>query len=341
MWELPRTNGWMHGTLCLALLVLSGCSVPSHRRDPVVTEYGLGPDKWATAWLMTRHAVPGAELKVVPQGKPLVPGLAFDVPTSPLRRDRDHAAFQAVVEHYRLTDPDLLRMAQIVRDIEVNYWGNPDAVESPAVETAFRSIQQRHGRYSVAPECYLAFYDRVFDAVRAQRTSGKAIDAASLKVDCHALASEEAQGPLVPEMPIETLLAEMKAGKSVAFVDVREPEEFAEAHIPDALNIQLRELGEDDLAKLRGVDYVVSYCIKDFRGFEMARTLRDAGIGNAVILNPYGIKGWIADGLPTVGPKAMTPVAAHQRLTQCMDSLQACKDSAGAVKPSAPEGAPK
>jgi rhodanese-related sulfurtransferase len=331
----------IHAAAVLLVLATAGCAPPANPASVLVTEYGLGPDKWATAWLMTRHAVPGAALKVVPQGKPLVPGLAFDVPTSPLRRDRDHAAFQAVVEHYRLTDPDLLRMATIVRDIEVNYWGNPDAAESPAVETAFRSIQQRHGRYSVAPECYLAFYDRVFAAIRAQRTSGKTIDPDSLKVDCHALAREQAQGPLVPEMPIGTLLAEMKAGKSVAFVDVREPEEFAEAHIPDALNIQLRELGEDDLAKLRGVEYVVSYCIKDFRGFEMARSLRDAGIGNAVILNPYGIKGWIADGLPTVGPKAMTPVTAHQRLAQCMDSLQTCKDSADAVKPPAPEGTPK
>lgn len=307
-------------------------------RQTVVTEYGLGPDKWATAWLMARHAVPGAELTVVPQGKPLSAGIAFDVPTSSLRRERDHAAFQSVIEHYRLTDPDLARMAQIVRDIEVNYWGNPDAAESPAVESAFRELQQRHGRYSVAPECYLAFYDRVFDAVHAQRVGGKAIDAVALNVDCHALASQEAQGPLVPEMPIATLLSEMKAGKSVAFVDVREPDEFVEAHIPGAMNVVLRELGEDDLAKVKGFDYVVSYCIKDFRGFEMARSLRDAGIANAVILNPYGIKGWIAEGLPTVGAKAKSDVAAKTRLAECLVSPQGCKDTAEQVKPHAMGG---
>ena len=62
----------------------------------------------------------------------------------------------------------------------------------------------------------------------------------------------------------------------------------------------------DPFAAVKGADYVVAYCIKDFRGFEMARSLRDAGVSNAVILNPYGIKGWIADGLPTVGAQAMT-----------------------------------
>jgi rhodanese-related sulfurtransferase len=327
------------GFTLLILMSLTACT-PSVAppRQTVVTDYGLGPDKWATAWLMARHAVPGAELVVVPQGKPVSAGIAFDVPTSPLRRERDHAAFQAVVDHYKITDPDLARMAQIVRDIEVNYWGDPDAAESPAIESAFRDIQKRHGRYSVAPECYLAFFDRVFDAVHAQRASGKAIEPESLRVDCHALASQEAQGALVPELPIETLLTEMKSGKSVVFVDVREPDEFAEAHIPNALNIQLRELDADDIAAVKGADYVVAYCIKDFRGFEMARSLRDAGVGNAVILNPYGIKGWIADGLPTVGAQAMTDAAAKQRLAECMDSPQACKDTAEQAKPNTFKG---
>lgn len=319
------------------LLLLAGlvaCAGPmAAPHQTVVTDYGLGPDKWATAWLMARHAVPGAELVVVSQGKPVSAGIAFDVPTSSLRRERDHAAFQSVVEHYRLTDPDLAKMAQIVRDIEVNYWGDPDAAESPAIESAFREIQKRHGRYSVAPECYLAFFDRVFDAVRAQRTSGKRIDPDALKVDCHALASEQAEGPLVPELPIDTLLTEMKTGKSVVFVDVREPDEFAEAHIPGAMNVVLRDLDAADIEKVKGADYVVAYCIKDFRGFEMARSLRDAGVGNAVILNPYGIKGWIADGLPTVGDKAMTAAAAQARMTECLASPEACKATADQVRP--------
>lgn len=239
---------------------------------------------------------------------------------------------------YRLQDPDVARLAQIIHDIEVNYWGAADAAESPAVEAAYRELQQRHGRYSVAPECYLAFFDRVFEAVRAQRISGKAFNPKALKVDCHALASQDAQGPLVPEMSIDTLLIEMKAGKSVVFVDVREPDEFVEAHIPDALNIQLRELDADDIAAVKDADYVVAYCIKDFRGFEMARSLRDAGVGNAVILNPYGIKGWIADGLPTVGAQAMTDQAGKQRLAECVASPQACKDAAQHAQPTARNG---
>ncbi len=334
---LYRDKGgqWLRMGIVLMLAALGGCQAPAQPSTTVTTEYGLGPDKWASAWLMARHAVSGATLTVVSQGKPLPTGIAFDVPTSPLRRERDHAAFQSIIEHYRLTDPDLARMATIVRDIEVNYWGDPDAAESPEVEYAFRELQQRHGRYAVSPECYLTFFDHVFDAVRAQRTSGRAIDADALNVDCHQLASEDAQGALVPEVPIDTVLSEMSTGKSVVFVDVREPEEFVEAHIPGAMNAQLRALNESVLAKVRGADYVVAYCIKDFRGFEMARSMRDAGIGNAVILKPYGIKGWIEQGLPTTGRIAMPEVQARARLAVCARSPQGCRDDAARAKASA------
>lgn len=334
MWQRARSTGWLRPTIMMLAIAMSGgCSAPSQPRAPVVTDYGLGPDKWATAWLMARHAEPGAELVVVPQGQALPEGVAFDVPSSPLRRQRDHAAFQSVIQRYRLSDPALARMAGIVRDIEVNYWGAPDAVESPAIEQAFRELQQRHGRYSVAPACYLAFFDKVYQQLQSATQPAAAFDASALRVDCHALASREAQGPLVPELSIATLLAEMKAGRTVRFVDVREPEEFVESHIPGALNIQQRSLDEDALAQLRGADYVVSYCIKDFRGFEMARSLRDAGIPNAVILNPYGIKGWIAEGLPTAGAKALASDQARTQLEACVRSPKSCK--AGGAPPQA------
>lgn len=327
MWKVRRFG--RQSIWAVAAVLVAGCAAPAEPGRTVVTEYGLGPDKWATAWLMARHAEPGAKLDVAPQGGALSEGIVFDMPSSPLRRERDQAAYQSVMDHYGLDDPALKKMAQIVYDIEVNYWGAPDVAESPVVEQAFRAIQQRHGRYAVAPECYLAFFDGVYARIKAG-TEAEVTDPTDLMVDCHALASEASQGALVPELPIETLMTEMKSGKKVVFVDVREPEEFAESHIPEAQNIQLRALDEDALARVRGADYVVSYCIKDFRGFEMARSLRDAGIPNAVILNPYGIKGWIAEGLPTVGAKALTVEEGKARLAACVQDPAICHAEAKA-----------
>ena len=74
----------IRGLTVLAVAVVVGCSAPAQPRTVVVTDHGLGLDKWATACLMARHAVPGAELAVVPQGKPLSAGITFDVPPSQL-----------------------------------------------------------------------------------------------------------------------------------------------------------------------------------------------------------------------------------------------------------------
>jgi rhodanese-related sulfurtransferase len=313
------------------IVALSGCTgSQSAPQVQVATEYGLGPDKWASAWLMSRHAVRGAELAVAMPGERLATGIAFDVPESKLRRQGDRTSFQAVLDAYPSRDPDIAQMAQIVHDIEVNYWSGGDNAESPVVERVYRGLQQRHGRYAVAPECYLAFFDRVHAAVRAKRIQNIAVAPEALDVDCHALATQKAQGDLVPELPIATLLTEMKNGKTVTFVDVREPDEFVEAHIPGAINVPLRALDADVVRRLQGVDYVVSYCIKDFRGFEMARSLRDAGVKNTVILDPYGIRGWVAEGLPTSGKKAMSVAAAQERLERCMAAPERCREDAKA-----------
>ena len=87
---------------------------------------------------------------------------------------------------YRLQDPDVARLAQIIHDIEVNYWGAADAAESPAVEAAYRELQQRtkwgqvhyhrgtqttrpaqiqRGEINLAPFCYEAIDRCCFGAV--------------------------------------------------------------------------------------------------------------------------------------------------------------------------------
>lgn len=327
----PSLHGWLLAPLvCLAVLLASCADSTGAPKTRVVTEYGLGPDKWATAWLMTRHAAPGAELSVAMPGKPLAAGWAFDVPDATLRRQGNRTAFATVLQEHPSTDPDIAMMAQIVHDIEVNYWSGGETAESPVIEHTYRNLQRKHGRYAVSPECYLAFFDRVHEGLRAKRTEGKALEPEVLQIDCHALAVDRAQGDLVPELPIETVLTEMSHGKSVVFVDVREPDEFAEAHIPGAINVQLRELDAEVVRKLKNTDYVVSYCIKDFRGFEMARSLRDAGVKNAVILDPFGIRGWVAEGLPTAGEKALDESAARERMAVCMADPDACKREADA-----------
>lgn len=306
---------------CLAALVLgvAGCTQPT----TYVTEHGLGPDKWATAWLLTQLVDPGSELKVVPIGASLPTGTPFDVPGAPILRQGTQSAFEVAGRALPRPDGDFARMARIVHDIEIGAWGAASDPDSPIVEHGFRSLQQRYGRDKVPPECYVRFFGDVHTAIRHAREEKAPISAERLATDCDGIAADTAP-KIVAEVSIDHLLGEMRRGKRVAFVDVREADEFAEAHIPGALNIPIRDKSQA-VSQVQDADYVVSYCIKDFRGFEMAKALKDAGVANSVILNPYGIRGWVEEGLPTVGSKALTPPEGQARLTECVESPEACR----------------
>lgn len=318
-------NWLWNGIAGAIFLLLTACSQsPAAVQRAFVTDYGLGPDKWATAWLLTHQAAPGSRLNVVATGRPLSQGTAFDVPGAPIRRQGDRAAFQVARETYALTDPDVARLAQIVHDIEIDFWGSERDPASPIVEQAFRSLQQRYGRDAVKPECYLAFFGTVHAAIRKERESGQVLSPEGLRTDCNAAVAGPMSDALVPEVPIEELLQAMGRGKRVIFVDVRESDEFAEGHIPGARNILLRDVGPAVVNQLQAADYVVSYCVKDFRGFEMAKALGEGGVRNSVILNPYGIKGWVSQGLPTAGTRAMSESDAAARLAACVETPHRC-----------------
>jgi rhodanese-related sulfurtransferase len=312
--------------LPLAAMLSSCDKVPS--ATPVaryVTEYGLGPDKWASAWLLVRHAVPGAQLAVSQPGRPLTQGTSFDLPASELRRIGNQATFETIRSKFRVEDPTVATMAAIVNDIEVNFWAPSDRPEAVLIEEAFRSLQYRYGRDTVTPECYVAFFDRVYQVLQDAQTKAIPVSAERLQLSCGDLthlASRDRE--LIHEVPVVDLLSASAAGRKVIYVDVREADEFVESHLPGALNIQIRDVGPELRERLGGADYVVSYCVKDFRGYEMAKALAQIGVKNSVIMRPYGIKGWIAMGLPVTGNKAMTEPESLRKLDTCLGNVANC-----------------
>ena len=87
-------------------------------------------------------------------------------------------------------------------------------------------------------------------------------------------------------------------GKSV-ILDVREPAEFAAAHVRDAKNIPLGELagrlGELEKSKAKTIIVV---CQKGTRSSSAARALEKAGFADVVSLDG-GLAAWQTQGLPT------------------------------------------
>ena len=123
---------------------------------------------------------------------------------------------------------------------------------------------------------------------------------------------------VVRTVTVEEIQQGINNGRSILFVDAREPLEYAEDRVPQATNLRLRDINIAMVGPLRNVDLVVAYCVKDFRGFEVARALQEAGVKNVRIMKPFGLKGWKAAGLPTAGQlSGLSDEEAHKKLLTC------------------------
>jgi hypothetical protein len=86
-----------------------------------VTWQDVGVDRIGCAWLIERFVDPEAEFMFVPADERTLPHDAepFDIPGTRLSHHQSHASFHTIVLAYRLTDPVLLRIAQMVDEADV------------------------------------------------------------------------------------------------------------------------------------------------------------------------------------------------------------------------------
>ncbi|MFO0688419.1 MAG: rhodanese-like domain-containing protein [Myxococcota bacterium] len=122
-------------------------------------------------------------------------------------------------------------------------------------------------------------------------------DSASGSGSNAATTSPAASPAAVAEIAQQTLLSQ-PAGESL-ILDVRTPEEYAEGHVPNAINIPHDQL-EAHLAELEGRKNgpVVVYCKSGRRAGLAAETLAKAGFTQLLHLTG-DMQAWTAAGLPT------------------------------------------
>lgn len=298
-------------------------SPPSH----FSTLQGLGFDKQASIWLVEKHITLGTPVQIISDDADREDSVYFDEPGGKYFRDAEHSTYEKLLEASSHQSDYLSYFKTTVFDIEINLWQPDSGADSKSVENAFRSLQEKWGRTNVPHGCYREFFDQLEVLYGRDKTLANA-ESLPPKLACwrEALTQDlENDEVLVTEMPINELLGHMRSGAKVLFVDVREPDEFSENHIPGALNLQLRDANAESIKPLEEYDLVVSYCVKDFRGFEMARKLRNLGIKQSAILNPYGIKGWIESNMPVYTMTDANESAAIEKLKNCVDSPAECQ----------------
>jgi len=130
--------------------------------------------------------------------------------------------------------------------------------------------------------------------------------------------------PLIPAASAQEVLRYVREGKRVVFVDARESAEFREERIPGAINLTLREVRSLDPAELGDPALVIAYCIKDLRGYEVARALDHAGVRNVHTFAEIGFQGWKKLGLPTEKGAPVVSAAPSRVLAACAADVEQC-----------------
>ncbi len=323
-------NLFRHGMFFLAALFLgnssvaySSASTPELQLQPLkstlrfATWQGIEPDKWATLWLIKRYLSPDAYFLLTPPGGTLPQdAVAFGVPEASLRRANHESMFRRLKQVMNLDSQALDDLDQIIHDVEVNIWDAPAHPHSTWFEGMYRQLQARYERDQVPVDCYLDFFDRA--AVLASQSDATPADYStrlSLKAECSGL--QRPQPEYVAQLDHVEILRQISLGKKVVFVDTREDEEFNEVHLPGAQILRLRDVNAETVKYYLDADLVVPYCIKDFRGFEVAKSMKQLGVKHVATLSPNGLKGWLKAELPVVKPGSSTEQQAAQALMQC------------------------
>ncbi|ASJ76274.1 hypothetical protein IMCC3135_31125 [Granulosicoccus antarcticus IMCC3135] len=302
------------------VLVLLLFTVPINfgwARSTFQTTDGQGPDKWASVWLIRTFINP-LPVSLVENPTAVSGVTTFDMPGASYNRTGTATTYSALMQSYNISDQIAVKLGDIIHDIEINAWNPNQEVYSQLVETAFRQMQLDIGRNKVTQSCYFEFFNRVASGLAAQTLSiDTGIQTLQPRKGCSTVVSREKKSmedsAKVPEMDLSEVLQAIARREEIVFLDTRERREYREGHIPGAINMTLRSLDSDSAQLFSRADRVIAYCVKDFRGYEAARKLRILGV-DAVIMKPYGIKGWHTAGLPVAGAMAMTEYEAMEQL---------------------------
>jgi rhodanese-related sulfurtransferase len=307
----------------LLSFVLFACTPKPDGSDArYITWDGLEPDLWASVWLIKRYIDPKAEIVLRPVGAPTDGGIAFGVADAKYKRSHGLSIYESLRRGFVINDPALQELGQVILDIEIAPWAGKTSEYSVAVELAYRQLQDTFEARVVPVDCYGRFFDEVYRLLSrpTQESDWRQLGSLGQDPACRSESTTLARRDLTPfvrRLDTDIVLDSISKNKKVVFVDTREAAEFEEFHIPGAINLQLREVGPGLKARFEDADLVIPYCIKDFRGFEMARSLAEIGVHNVGIMQPYGIAGWQHLGLPVVRRDGLSESEALDKLAQC------------------------
>ena len=147
-------------------LLLRGNAFPKEERGLFCTWEGFEADKCASIWLIKRFIDKNATIRFYPKGQTIREGIPFDTPEAEFRRYHNMSTFECLLKHFKLTDPRLSHIGEIIHDIEVNIWERKRFPETLEVQDAVNAIIQRGGSSEKVIRKSLEFFDSFYQRIK-------------------------------------------------------------------------------------------------------------------------------------------------------------------------------
>lgn len=147
-----------------------------------VTRAHAKVDRIACPWLIRRFIDKDAEFLFVAPDMVMETAeregaIPFDVPDVELGHHGDRCSFDAIVEKYRVTDPALLRLAEIIRGADTsNRALTPESAGLYALATGFHALSpSRYKDDQALLEVEFPVYDALYEFCRMQAAKANAV----------------------------------------------------------------------------------------------------------------------------------------------------------------------
>jgi len=122
----------MKTKILLLLLIIMSISVFANQK--IYTVKGIPEfDKSTAAWALQKFKYPNAEVVFMDRTNMPKNAVSFDFPGALIERTGNQTAFETVIRHLKLKDEALNKMIPILRDIEINKWGEKKTLEAPGL----------------------------------------------------------------------------------------------------------------------------------------------------------------------------------------------------------------
>ena len=142
-----------------------------------ITRERVKVDRVACPWLIKKCIDKDAEFLFVPADKVLEiaereGATPFDIPGAELGHHNGKCSFEAILEKYRIKEPAMDLLAEIVHgaDVELDLYGMPEAPGLKAVAEGFRYLDLKDDHEILSLE--LIVYDALYAYCRRKVTEG-------------------------------------------------------------------------------------------------------------------------------------------------------------------------